>query len=216
MLSGLLACLLAFPLSGTVFAQNAPPPPSPPPQTEPEKAQAPPEPEGDLPPDETEAPAPSVIVGATLKGKVTGTDRKTPLEGARVHAIAKDGRVVTSSPTDAKGRYQLKGVPAGTYHVAVSTGEGVYTVESEVGIASASNFTVNLATIPAEAARGTIPGMDLSPRGYAAIVNGNDKKPFWGSAKGIILIGVTAAALALILSNSDGDEDPKSISPSSP
>ncbi len=217
MLSGLLACLLAFPLSGTVFAQNAPPPPSPPPQTEPEKAQVPPEGEA-IPPDEDEAPPPGkvAVAGAALKGKVTAADRKTPLAGARVHAIAKDGRVVTSMPTDAKGRYELRGVPAGTYRLAVSTDEGVYTAESEVGIASASNFTVNLATIPAEAARGTIPGMDLSPRGYAAIVNGNNKKPFWSSAKGIILIGVTAAVLGLILSNSDGDDEPKSISPSSP
>ncbi len=216
-LSGLLACLLAFPLSGTVFAQNAPPPASPPPQTEPEKPQAPPE-GAELPPDEDDAPpqGSAAVAGATLKGKVTGPDRKTPLEGARVHAIAKDGRVVTSAPADAKGRYQLKGLPAGTYRLAVSTGEGVYTVESEVGIASASTFTVNLATIPAEAARGIVPGMDLSPRGYAAIVNGHDNKPFWGSAKGIILIGVTAAALALILSNADGDEDEKPVSPSSP
>jgi len=214
-LSGLLACLIAFPLAGTVSAQNAPPPASPPPQNEPEKVQAPPE-GPELPPDEDEAPAEAPVAGATLKGKVTSADRKTPLEGARVHAIAKDGRVVTSAPTDAKGRYQLQGVPAGTYRIAVSTGEGVYSVESEVGIASASTFTVNLATIPAEAARGTVPGMELSPRGYAAIVNGKEKRPFWGSAKGLILIGVTAAALALILSNSDGDDDMKPVSPSSP
>ena len=216
MLSAVLVCLLAFPFSGTAFPQNAPPPANPPPQAEPEKPQPPPE-DSEIPPDVDEAPpAESAAAGAALKGKVTGPDRKTPLEGARVHAIAKDGRVVTSAPTDAKGRYQLKGVPAGTYRLAVSTGDGVYTVESEVGIASASSFTVNLATIPAEAARGTVPGMDLAPRGYAAIMNGNDNKPFWGSAKGIILIGVTAAALALILSNADGDEDEKPISPSSP
>lgn len=215
-LSGVLVCLLAFPLSGTAFPQNAPPPANPPPQTEPEKSPTPPE-EVPADPDE-EAPTAgnAAGAGATLKGKVTGADRKTPLAGARVHAIGKDGRVVTSAPTDAKGRYELKGVPAGTYRLAVSTGDGVYTVESEVGIASASGFTVNLATIPAEAARGTVPGVDLSPRGYAAIVNGKDSKPFWGSAKGIVLIGVTAAALALILSNADDDEEMKSISPSSP
>jgi hypothetical protein len=216
-LCGALVCLLAFPFSGAAFPQNAPPPANPPPQGEPEKLQAPPE-EPEVPPDEDEAPpaGSAEVAGATLKGKITRADRKTPLEGARVHAIGKDGHVVTSAPTDAKGRYQLKGVPAGTYRLAVSTEEGVYTVESEVGIASASSFTVNLATIPAEAARGTVPGMDLAPRGYAAIVNGTEKRPFWGSAKGIILIGVSAAALALILSNADGDEDEKPISPSSP
>jgi hypothetical protein len=160
------------------------------------------------------------VAGATLKGKVTGPDRSTPLVGARVHAIGKDGRLVTSAPTDAKGRYQLKGVPPGTYRLAVSTEEGVYTVESEVGIASASGFTVNLATIPAEAARGTIPGIDLAPRGFAAIVNGGKKPaggaPFWGSAKGIVLMGLSAAAIALILSGADEDEDQSPISPSSP
>ena len=214
--------MLAFQLSGTVFAQNAPSPPGPPPQA-PEKPQTSPEPasQEQLPPDEDQETATGVAVaGATLKGKVTGSDRSTPLPGARVHAISKNGRLVTSAPADAKGRYQLKGVPPGTYHLAVSTDEGIYTVESEVGIASASSFTVNLATIPAEGARGTVPGIDLAPRGFAAIVNGGKKSggggAFWGSAKGIVLIGVTAAAIALILSGADGDEDQKPISPSSP
>src|SRR5262245_29130199 len=103
-LSGTLVCLLAFPLCSPVFPQNAPPPSSPPPQTEPEKPQPPPEQAQEpLPPDEDQEPATGVVVaGATLKGRITGPDRSTPLAGARVHAVGKDGRVVTSAPADSK------------------------------------------------------------------------------------------------------------------
>jgi carboxypeptidase family protein len=162
------------------------------------------------------APTPA---GATLHGKVTASDRKTPIPGAQVHAIAKDGKVYSSPPADGKGRYRLTGIAPGSYRLAVSTDEGVFSLESEVGISSANDYTVELATIPAEAARGVVPGLTLAPKGFAAIVHGNKKGgggSFWGSAKGITLLVVSAAAVALILTQGDNSEEESPVSPSLP
>ena len=212
------------------FSQEPPPSPpapsAPPPQTQsPEKqqpaAEKPPGDESEAAPDESEAaaseaPAPK---GATLHGKITAVDRKSPIPDAQVHAIAKDGSVVSSPPADNKGRYRLTGLAPGSYHLAVSTQEGVFTLESEVGISSANDYTVDLATIPAEAASGVVPGLDLGPKGFAAIVQGKKKGgggSFWGSAKGITVLVVSAAALALILTQGDNSEEESAVSPSLP
>jgi hypothetical protein len=203
-------------------------PEKPPPQQEPEKPpppppENPPEPEA-VPPSqekkpEAQKPAPpkEAPSGAKLEGKLMGSDRKTPLEGARLHAVSKDGKVFSSAPADVRGRYSLKGVPPGTYRLAISTEDGLYFLESEVGIASASAFSIDLATVSAEAATGWVPGIDLDARGFATIVQGKKDGAgrFWGSAKGIVLLVATAGAVALILSNSD-DAAEEPASPSLP
>jgi hypothetical protein len=223
-------------LQAPVPAFSQEPPPSPPPQNQPSPPTQPPAKDPQTPPaDKTEgteseatpaeseaavpkAPTPA---GATLHGRVTASDRKTPIPGAKVHAIGKDGSVYSSPPADGKGRYRLTGIAPGSYRLAVSTEEGVFSLESEVGISSANDYTVELATIPAEAARGVVPGLDLAPRGYAAIVQGKKKGgggSFWGSAKGITVLAVSAAAVALILTQGDNnnDEEESPVSPSLP
>ena len=222
-----LASALCVVLNATLPAypqEPSPPPPqsAPAPQPPPVKQEKPPATGAEQPAaDETEAANPKqpAPYGATLKGKLTTSDRSTPLSGARVHVIAKDRTVFTSSPADDKGRYSLPGIPPGTYRVAVSTEEGIYSLESEVGISSANAYTVDLAVIPAEAARGTVPGLELEPRGFAAIVQGKKKgggASFWGSAKGITLLAVSAGAVALILTQSDNGDEAQPVSPSLP
>ncbi len=226
-----LASSLAVALQAPVPAFSQEPPPTPPPQNAPPPPAQPPVKDQQPPPadqsqteaapPETEEAAPKAPIptGATLHGKITASDRKTPLPGARVHAIARDRVVTTSPPADGKGRYKLTGLAPGSYRIAISTDEGVFSLESEVGISSANDYTVDLAAIQAEAARGTVPGLDLAPRGIAVIVHGNKKGgggSFWGSAKGITLLVVSAGALALILSQADNSDEEQPVSPSLP
>ncbi|HEV8376443.1 MAG TPA: carboxypeptidase-like regulatory domain-containing protein [Candidatus Polarisedimenticolia bacterium] len=184
-------------------------------ETAPSNGQKPKKKEETSPPKEAQKESPP---GARLEGKLTGSDRKTPLPGARLHAVSKDGKVFSSAPADARGRYTLPGVPPGAYQLAISTDDGVFILESEVGIASSNAFSLDLATVPAEAATGRVPGIDLEARGFATIVQGKRKeggRSFWGGPKGIVLLAVSAGAVALILSNSD-DPGEDSVSPSLP
>jgi len=149
---------------------------------------------------------------------VVASDRKSPLPGAQVHAIAKDQTVFSSPPADSKGRYRLKGIPPGNYRLAISTEEGVFSLESDVGISSANDYSVDLAAIPAEAARRGVPGLELAPRGFAAIIQGKAKGggAFWGSAAGITLMVISAGAIALILTQGNNNDEEMPVSPSLP
>lgn len=198
----------ASPPAAAEKAPQQPPPPAPAPQTAPQTAAS-----GE---EKMESPAPA---GATLKGRVLGTDRRTPVPAAVVHAVATDGKVFSSIPSDVKGNYAMEGLAPGTYTLAVSVEGGVFSLESPVGVTSARAFRVDLATVRAEGASFVVPGLAMAPRGFCYIVQG--KKPegttFWRSPKGIVLLAVTAAAVGLILAGSGGDdEEEEPVSPSAP
>jgi iron complex outermembrane receptor protein len=55
-------------------------------------------------------------VTGTLKDAVSGT----PVAGARVEAVGRDGRVLASTTTDAQGSYTLPALPAGSYTLVVT------------------------------------------------------------------------------------------------
>ena len=195
----------AAPPGETPKAPQAPPPAAAEPQTQTTPEQP--------PPAEAKAEAPEPEA-ATLKGRVVGADRKSPMPGAVVHAVGPDETVVSSSPAVAKGNYLLKGLPPGTYMLAVSVDGGVFSVESPVGITSPQAFRVDLAAVPAEGASFSVPGLTATPRGFAYIVQGKQpgKSTFWRSPKGIALLGVTAAAVALILAESGGSDEEEPVS----
>jgi carboxypeptidase family protein len=202
------------------WAQDPQPSPDQPPQVAP-PPEAPPPDSGEK--GEERAPAAEqkaapAKAGAALRGRVFGSDRKTPVPGAVVHAVRPDGTVTSSAPADAKGNYVLEGIPPGTYSLAVSKGSDVYSLESPIGVTSAHTFSVDLATVPATAAA-SIPGVDGTPRGFCYIVQG--KKPegtsFWRSPKGIIVLASTAGAIGLLLAASGKSNDEESpVSPSAP
>lgn len=154
--------------------------------------------------------------GATLRGRILRSDRRTPSPAAVLHAIAPDGTVYTASPSDHRGNYALPGLPPETYRLAVVLEEGVYSMENPIGISSANEFRVDLAAVPAESASGRIPGIATEPRGFIYILQGKKGggTTFWRGPKGITVLVVSAAAAALILSQ--GNEEDKPVSPSAP
>ncbi len=194
--------------TGKEAPQQQPPAPVPAPQTSPQK-----------PPQEDEAKeSPAPRVGATLKGRVLGADHRTPIPAAMVHAVAADGKVVSSLPADAKGNYVLQGLAPGAYTLAVSAQGGVFSLESQVGVTSAKTFRVDLAVVQADGASFVVPGLALGPRGFCYIIQG--RKPeattYWRSPKGMILLGATAAAAGMIVAGSGGDDEKEPVSPSAP
>ena len=202
-------------------AQDSEPPPPPsgeeegPPPAE-ESA-----PEELAPPDEMEEagePSPLPPPGATLQGKILREDRKTPWAAAVFYAIASDETVFSAAPSDDRGRYRLQGLPPGTYRLAVATDEGVFSLENPLGITSASEFTINLATVPAEAATAVIPGVSLLPRGFAYILQGKrgSGTTFWRTRQGIIVLVLAGITTGLIISTANDDSKDDPISRSTP
>jgi len=213
----LLILTLSLPGATILRAQTPQSAPASPPESEP----AEPAPPAQGAPEAVEPePAPAKAAGAELRGRILGPDRKTGLSGGRVVLIPRGGEALSSAPSDAKGRYSLSGIPPGTYRLAVSTDEGSYILETEVGITSSHDFSIDLATVPAEGASASISGLDVPPRGFAYMVQGQKTGgggTFWRSPKGIILLVASAGAVALILSHSNSsDNGEQPVSPSAP
>jgi hypothetical protein len=189
------------------------------PPASPEKA---PEPQTGKAPAETAAPSPSspapARAGATLSGRLLRPDKRTPLAAAVFHIIGEDGSVRSSAPSDERGRYVLSGVPPGTYILAVVSQDGVFSLESPIGITSAHPFTLDLATVPAEAATRRVPGVEAPARGFAYILQGNRPggTTFWKGPKGITLIVASAVALGLAVAGGDHRHEHRPVSPSAP
>ena len=71
----------------------------------------------------------AVAQNATIKGRVTEEDGKTPVEFATVR-LMQDDQLVVGAITDEKGNYTLSPVPSGKYDVVVSfTGYTPYTLK---------------------------------------------------------------------------------------
>ncbi len=134
-----------------------------------------------------------------------------------VHAIAPDGTVHSSTPADTRGKYLLPGLVPGTYRLAVVTEEGLFSLETPVGIVSANDFTVDLATVHAEGASGVVPGVEAPPRGFSYILQRKNQNGtvFWRGPKGITVLVGSAVAAALIFSSAN-DEENRPVSPSLP
>ena len=222
-----LSLILTLPLafSGSAECLLAQQPPTPPPVPPAEQAVPAPPPEADAgspePEKATEAAPEAQKSGAALKGKVVGADRRTPVEGARVHAVRRGGETYSSAPADKKGRYRLEGLPPGTYRLVVSVDDGLYAFPGDLGITSIHDFGLDLAVVPAEGTVSEeIPGVPGTPRGIAYLAQGgNNGAPatFWKSAGGITLLVVSAGAIAYILSREgSSDQESMSISPSAP
>ena len=117
-----------------------------------------------------------------LRGKVGSAETGQPIAGARVYAVHLDTKqVFTSAITNAKGEYQITGLPFGYYDIAVETPDGLYLANRVINAPAGEKVDVSLMLGPpqpedtewwsAEPDR-RIPGLDRVPSGVARIVEG--------------------------------------------
>lgn len=118
-----------------------------------------------------------------LRGVVASADKGTPIAGARVYAVHLDSKEVfsTSTPTNARGEYQITGLPFGYYDVAVETPEGLYLANRVINAPAGEKIEISLILGPpqpedtewwsAEPDR-RIPGLERVPDGVARIIEG--------------------------------------------
>ncbi len=117
-----------------------------------------------------------------IRGKVGSAETGEPIAGARVYAVHLDTKqVFTSALTNAKGEYQITGLPFGYYDIAVETTDGLYLANRVINAPAGEKVDMSLMLGPpqpedtewwsAEPDR-RIPGLDRVPSGVARIVEG--------------------------------------------
>jgi hypothetical protein len=151
-------------------------------------------------------PAPAGL--GAIRGVVYRDDDTTRVTGATVTAInVKTGRRYTSNFTGENGAYEVTGLPAGTYDVAIDSGSTVYVTDNLVELAESQRLYLSYAV-----SGGTPTGADTpifkggakltftDPNSVPAAAPAG-KKSFWKRPGGIaiisvLVVGVTAAGVS--------------------
>lgn len=86
---------------------------------------------------------------ATVSGSIVAASASSPLPDAKVHLVsATTDRAFVSLPSDARGAFSLGPVAPGTYHLAVESRGGLYTVASPIVLAPGQTRTLQLQVDP--------------------------------------------------------------------
>jgi hypothetical protein len=162
-----------------------------------------------------EAAAPSGR--ASISGELFQGDGHTPLEGARAYAInVKTGQRYVSEVTGRGGNYDIKGLPAGTYDIAVEVNGEIFVADNLVDLGSGEGVSLSYAVEPRRPANRILKGLP-QPAGSASVMgvfkaSATAAPSFWKSPGGITLLSILGAG-AVWLALDDDDED---ASPSTP
>lgn len=153
-----------------------------------------------------QTPAPAGL--GAIRGVIYRDDDTTRMMGVTVTAInVKTGRRYTSNFTGENGAYEVTGLPAGTYDVAIDSGDKIYLTDNFVDLAENQRLYLSYSLGGGTPTAGDTPifkgGAKLTftdpnavPTGAAA-----EKKSFWKRPGGIAIIsvlvaGVTAAGVS--------------------
>jgi hypothetical protein len=99
------------------------------------------------------APASAGSPAATLSGEIVSASARAPVAGVVVHVVNPGtGDLYTSGPTDDKGSFEFRALPAATYSVAVQRGNGVFRTASPILLAPGQHRSVQVALYEQEAA----------------------------------------------------------------
>ena len=127
----------------------------------------------------------------TLLGVITIDDGSRALPGAVVQVRnTVTGELYASGPADELGMYVSRGVPFGTYDLAVETAKGFFVTETQVAVKNTVPQLLSLTLNQDEEA--------ASKKAAAA---------WWKSPVGIVLISTAAVATGLVVAKQIEDED---------
>ncbi len=151
-------------------------------------------------------PAPAGL--GSIRGVIYRGDDTTRVMGATVTAInVNTGRRYTSNFTGENGAYEVTGLPAGTYDIAIDAGEKLYVTDNLVDLAENQKLYLSYSVSGGEPTGADTPifkgGAKLTftdPNAVPAAAPGG-KKSFWKRPGGIAIIsvlvaGVTAAGVS--------------------
>ena len=150
-------------------------------------------------------PAAAATAPGTLSGHIVAADSKAPLAGARLHVgDPRSNAVRSSAPTGADGRFEVAGLPAAAYEIAVESRGGLYVVDSPLRLEPGEHRTVQLAIASGQEAPTAPPGS--APKKTAAT--------FWNNPLTATLVVVGAAVIVGVIVEQTTSND--TTSPSNP
>ena len=154
--------------------------------------------------------AASVEDPGAIRGVIFKPDETSRLAGVVVTAInVKTGRRYGSNHTGENGAYEIAALPAGTYDLAIESGDHLYVTDALIDLAEGQRLYLSFSLQPKGA--GAPPGepgqasINFTDPGAVTAAAEPAKKPkkkgFWKSAGGIALIsilvgGVVAAGVS--------------------
>jgi hypothetical protein len=147
---------------------------------------------------------------ASITGRVFGSDRTTPVQGAVVRAIRGNGaQVFSSMPSDERGDFTLANLPPGSYDIVVELSDGVYVVERTLSISEARVYSLSLAAVPADNVEKHVEAVDKPVKGYAWTLEGRGGKAggFWRTPGGIAIIAGGVVGLVALAASGGGNND---------
>ncbi len=153
------------------------------------------------------APIPTAAASApgTLSGRLVAADTKAPLAGARLHVgDPRSNAVRSSAPTGADGSFEIAGLPAAAYEIAVESRGGLYVVDSPLRLEPGEHRTVQLSVASGNAAP-TAPASS-APKKTAAT--------FWNNPLTATIVVVGAAVIVGVIVERTTSSD--TTSPSNP
>jgi hypothetical protein len=96
-------------------------------------------------------PAAAQARPATLAGVIRGADR-APLQGARLLAVCGEtGEIASSEPTAEDGNFTLDGLSAGSWELAVASGDTLFLVERSIHLVAGVTRRLEVAVAPPDA-----------------------------------------------------------------
>lgn len=143
--------------------------------------------------------------GSFLKGRVLAADGKAPLSGVRVMLYHLSSELaLTAEPTGGKGNFEIPALPYGYFDLAVATDDGLFVANQVINVPPSGKSVVVLtlrrfAETTPSGERRPFPGTDEAPVGVALLAEKLVGAAFWGSPKGLTVLGVAGGGALLLL-----------------
>ena len=164
-------------------------------------------------------PAAHAFQGASLSGHVLASPSSAPLPGAKVFlANAKSGEVLASAQSGTDGSFALRDLAPGTYHVAVESKGGLYTVDTPLTLGASDQKSVHLAINPSpRTAAAAEPAASASPMEEEKKKKSGSLGPWDNPLTASLVVVGSAVLLGVLIDQIDdnGTSTTGTVSPSS-
>jgi hypothetical protein len=154
-------------------------------------------------------PASAADHSSTLSGVVRSEDGRSTLAGARVFAgDPETGEVYPSGWTAEDGTFEIRGLPPGSYRLAVESNAGLHLIDLPVPLGKGMTRTVGISVNTAMAGDDAGGGGETAGGGESGTTNKSRRPNLWNNplTAALMVIGL-AVVFGLVIANATDDGD---------